>query len=99
MHKLNVLVEKDSFNKYVDEDVINIVRKYAKAFNDNPTYENRIKLMSNCPLGLELFMRVSTNYMQLKNIYHQRKDHRLKEDWGEFCKMIESLPYFNEFIK
>ena len=56
-------------------------------------------ILSNCPSGLELFMRVSTNYKQLQTIYHQRKNHKLKEDWGAFCKMIEDLPYFDEFIK
>lgn len=55
-------------------------------------------ILSNCPLGLELFMRVSTNYKQLQTIYHQRKHHKLKEDWGAFCKMIEELPYFKELI-
>ena len=55
-------------------------------------------VLSNCPQGIELFMRCSTNYMQLRNIYHQRKTHRLREDWGAFCKFIEELPYFKEFI-
>ena len=56
--------------------------------------------VSNCPLGLELFMRCSTNYQQLKTIYRQRKNHKLKEDWVEaFCKnFIEQLPYAKEFI-
>ena len=55
-------------------------------------------ILSNCPLGLELFMRVSTNYKQLQTIYYQRKNHKLKEDWGPFCEMIENLPYFKELI-
>lgn len=57
--------------------------------------------VSNCPQGIELFMRVSTNYLQLKNMYHQRKHHKLEEDWQEgFCReFIEKLPYFEEFIK
>lgn len=57
--------------------------------------------ISNCPQGIELFMRCSTNYLQLKNIYHQRKNHKLVEDWQEgFCRdFIEKLPYFEEFIK
>ena len=54
--------------------------------------------ISDCPLGIELIMRVSTNYKQLQTIYHQRKHHKLKEDWGNFCKMIEGLPYFKELI-
>lgn len=55
-------------------------------------------ILSNCPLGLELFMRVSTNYKQLQTIYYQRKHHKLKEDWGAFCSMIEELPYFKQLI-
>ena len=98
MHRLGEIVKKDSFNKYVTPEVIAIVQDLANKFLENPTYENRIKLLSNCPLGIELFMRVSTNYMQLRNIYHQRKSHRLVEDWGAFCKMIQGLPFFDEFI-
>ena len=98
MHKLSSIVMADSFNKYVSSEIIEIIRSLAINYNIDPTYENRIKLLSNCPQGIELFMRINTNYMQLKNIYHQRKNHRLKEDWGEFCAMIENLPYFEEFI-
>lgn len=56
--------------------------------------------ISNCPQGIELFMRCSTNYQQLKTIYHQRKNHKLQEDWVHgFCEQfVEKLPYFNEFI-
>lgn len=57
-----------------------------------------MQIISNCPMGLELFERVSTNYKQLQTIYFQRKNHKLKEDWGAFCKMIEELPYFKELI-
>lgn len=61
-------------------------------------YKLWMVIISNCPMGLELFMRVSTNYKQLQTIYHQRKNHKLKEDWSAFCKWIESLPYFEELI-
>jgi hypothetical protein len=49
-------------------------------------------------MGTELFVRVSTNYETLANIYNQRKDHKLKEDWGAFCDFIKSLPYSKELI-
>lgn len=39
---------------------------------------------------------IMLNYKVLNNIYHSRKDHRLDE-WREFCKWIESLP-FSEII-
>lgn len=35
---------------------------------------------------------VMLNYEVLNNIYHSRKDHKLDE-WREFCKWIEGLPY------
>lgn len=65
---------------------------------DDALYTCYMIIISNCPMGLELFMRVSTNYKQLQTIYHQRKHHKLKEDWGAFCKFIESLPYAKELI-
>lgn len=97
MHKLCQLVEEDSFNKYVDQRAIDLTKEYVVKFNEDPSYENRIKLLSNCPQGIELFMRVSTNYLQLKTIYAQRYNHRLVEDWGAMCDFIKSLPYAKEF--
>lgn len=59
-----------------------------------------MQCISACPQGVELFMRCSTNYLQLKTIYHQRKNHKLKEDWVDgFCKnFVEKLPYAKELI-
>lgn len=67
---------------------------------NNILYYQWMRIISDCPQGLELFMRVSTNYLQLQNIYHQRKHHRLIDDWQVgFCKnFVENLPYANEFI-
>jgi hypothetical protein len=98
MHKLSGIVMQSSFNKYVKPEVIELMQKLADDFNKNQNYENRMIMLSNCPQGIELFMRCNTNYMQLRNIYHQRKNHRLTEDWGAFCAMIEKLPFFQEFI-
>lgn len=57
-----------------------------------------MRCVNDCPMGLELFVRVSTNYKQLQTIYWQRKDHKLKEDWGVFIDFIKSLPYAKELI-
>lgn len=57
-----------------------------------------MRCVSDCPMGLELWMRVTTNYKQLQTIYRQRKNHKLKEDWGAFCRFVESLPYASELI-
>ncbi|MGL5767264.1 MAG: hypothetical protein ACRCX8_16655 [Sarcina sp.] len=60
-------------------------------------YEVYMKIISNTPQGLMKTMRVTTNYLQLKTIYEQRKHHKLKEDWGYFCDWVKTLPYFGEF--
>ena len=61
-------------------------------------YDCYMRIISNCPMGAELTVHVSTNYEQLATIYKQRKNHKLKEDWGAFCKFIEGLPYAKELI-
>lgn len=61
-------------------------------------YYAYMKCISDCPMGAELFVRVSTNYKQLQTMYWQRKNHKLKEDWGAFIKFVESLPYAKELI-
>ncbi len=38
---------------------------------------------------------VLLNYQVLKNMYHARKTHKLDE-WLDFCRWCESLPYFKE---
>ena len=98
MHRLKVIDIKSSCNKYTDNRSIAIAEEKKDAFNGEPSYVNFMELISSLPMGFELTMRVSTNYMQLKNIYHQRKNHKLKEDWGAIIEMIERLPFFCEFI-
>ena len=106
MHRLCKMDLKKACNKYVDERLIEIEKEKIDFYNyfierkasEEDIYEAFMQMLSNCPLGLELFMRVSTNYKQLQTIYHQRKHHRLKEDWGAFCKFIEELPYAKQLI-
>lgn len=49
------------------------------------------------PEGFLQKRTIDTNYEELLNIYFQRRNHRLVE-WREFCKELEKLPYFMEFI-
>lgn len=39
----------------------------------------------------------TANYEVLRNIYHQRKNHKLTE-WHQFCDCIENLPYAEELL-
>lgn len=51
------------------------------------------------PEGFLQMRTWNTNYAELRNIYHQRKNHRLKEEWRDvFCKWVETLPYAQELI-
>ena len=86
------------FNKYVTQESREQMKELVELYNNAPTYENFMLLVSNCPQGIELFMRVSTNYLQLRTIYKQRKNHKLREDYGAFCNWIETLPYAKELI-
>lgn len=49
------------------------------------------------PEGFIQMRTVDTTYEELRNIYKQRKYHRLQW-WRDFCKELESLPYAKEFI-
>jgi hypothetical protein len=59
-------------------------------------YELYMKIISNMPAGFEITARVTSNYLQLKSIFYQRKNHKLKEDWGYFCNWIKKLNRFSE---
>lgn len=98
MHRLVNMNLDTCFNEYVTDDMKSYMKNLVQIYNKDKSYENFMRVLSNCPLGVELFMRCSTNYEQLSTIYRQRKHHRLKHDWGEFCKFIESLPYSQELI-
>lgn len=112
MHKLLKMNIDKACNEYVTQEIKDSLKKYINEYNSievlevskdggvsaSTKYKAWMKVLSNTPLGLELFMRVSTNYKQLQTIYYQRKNHKLKEDWGNFIKFIEGLPYFKELI-
>lgn len=100
MHRLVNMDMDACFNEYVTDDSKTQMKALLQIYNKDKSYENFMRVLSNCPMGIELFMRCTTNYLQLKTIYHQRKHHKLTEDWVEaFCKdFIEKLPYAEEFI-
>lgn len=109
MHRLTTAGTKDNFkemfNKYVEPQIIERVQSLIEMYNDvdaeqqpNLKYELFMKALSNLPMGYEMCETITTNYLQLKTIYKQRKNHKLKEDWGAFISMCESLPMFLELI-
>lgn len=94
MHRLRQMMQegKIRFNKNTAPAVI---EQFRIMVHDASITDE--KLAYSCPMGLELTARITTNYLQLKTIYNQRKNHRLQE-WKDYCSWIESLPFAKEFI-
>ncbi|MEN6293716.1 MAG: hypothetical protein ABFD07_17090, partial [Methanobacterium sp.] len=56
------------------------------------------ELVQDLPSAFLQKRTVVTNYAELRNIYFQRRSHKLDE-WREFCAwMKETLPYAEELI-
>lgn len=101
MHRITKFDLDKQYNEYVDPRVINIMKEKVKEYNSMEDSPEKVKkyleILYTNPAGFELTARLTTNYRCLKNIYMQRKNHRLPE-WREFCSWIESLPYAKELI-
>ena len=98
MHRISKFDLTKAFNEYVDGTIIHILMDLQKEYKENPTKENYLKLLYSTPSGLLMTNRVTTNYLQLMNMYTQRHNHRLPE-WRQFCEeLLEKLPYFKELL-
>lgn len=97
MHKMANFDIRLSCNDYVTDAIVAECEKLKNIYNINPTKENYLTLLYNIPSGFELTARMVTNYRCLKNIYSQRRHHRLP-DWQIFCDWCETLPYFKEWF-
>lgn len=72
-------------------------REYAIKYVKDLMAKKYLEILYTNPAGFMLTARMTTNYRCLKNIWRQRRHHRLPE-WREFCKWIETLPYAKELI-
>ena len=97
MHRIAKMDIRKCCNEYVTENSIKEAEKLLKIYNEDPTPYNYLVLLYNIPSGFELTARMITNYRCLKNIYSQRKNHRLP-DWKVFCEWCETLPMFKEWF-
>lgn len=93
----------DIRTKALLEETINVLNDYRKLYIEYNANDFEIK---GCPSKKDIWWQmiqllpssynqtrnVMLNYEVLANIYRQRKHHKLDE-WREFCKWIESLPY------
>ena len=98
MHRITKFDISKSYNKYVDERVVQIMREKISKYNCDTEWDTKehlaekyLEILYTNPAGFLITAGMTTNYRQLKTIYTQRKDHRLPE-WREFCGWIETLP-------
>jgi hypothetical protein len=98
MHRLKDMDFGSCFSDYVDKEIIERLETIKQEYKADPSSENFHRLALSCPMGLEMWMGISTNYMQLKTIYKQRRSHKM-EDWQIFCDWIETLPMFMELTQ
>lgn len=75
--------------------------KYIQSTTKNVSEMDRLLVRAKrmLPEGFLQMRTWDTTYAELRNMYFQRRHHRLKEEWIDtFCKWVESLPYAKELI-
>jgi hypothetical protein len=77
--------------------VINALNVYRSNYLETKDKKYWWQMIQLLPSSYNQRATVQLNYEVLLNMYHSRKNHKLDE-WREFCKLIENLPYMNEFI-
>jgi hypothetical protein len=73
---------------------LNAARKEYLATKDKQFWWQMIQLL---PSSYNQKRTVQLNYQVLKSMYFARRNHKLDE-WREFCKWVETLPYFSEIV-
>ena len=92
---IEIMKEKVSeYNGICDEIASGLIPQSEEEIEryENLKKHKYLEVLYNNPAGFKLTAGMTTNYRQLKTIYHQRKNHRLPE-WRVFCKWIETLPH------
>lgn len=78
---------KDMFEDVI-HDCETLRQKYLET-KDKRYWKGLIQLL---PASYNQLSTLTLNYETLTNMYHARKHHKLDE-WHDFCKWIETLPY------
>ena len=104
MHTLcKTKITKDMFDNYgVDDDywdyVLYKLNVQREKYNSTKSNEDLEILKRMLP---ESFLQKRTwtaNYEVIRNIYHQRKNHRLSHWNTDFVEWVKTLPYAEDFI-
>jgi hypothetical protein len=90
------VVDEKLVRRLIDStiDTLNYLREKYLETDDKEYWESMIQML---PSSYNQKRTVMLNYEVLRNMYHARKRHKLKE-WVELCEQIENLPYAKELI-
>ncbi len=79
------------------ETVVAEMEKIRLRYIENKKKEDWYDLIQILPSGYNQMRTCTLNYETLINIYFARRSHKL-EEWHDFCRWIETLPYAKELI-
>lgn len=106
MHKIHSKpFELDDFSHdHLTEPGLRILEGMIKELEDirlrfvaDKRKEDWYDLIQLLPSSYNQMRTCTLNYETLVNIYYARQNHKL-EEWHEFCRWVESLPYARELI-
>lgn len=90
--------ESWSVNNQIYIDYINYLIRDYKAVEEKELKEHIFrKIVQDLPSSYLQKRTIVTNYAELRNMYKQRRNHKLNE-WHKICDWIKSLPYAEELI-
>ena len=81
----------------VFQPIVAALNAYRDAFNETKNKEYWRAMIQLLPSSYNQMRTCTLNYENLRSMYHSRRLHKL-EEWREFCKWIETLPYAAELI-
>lgn len=87
----------DTFITDIWDDIIGYCETLRLRYNETKDKRYWKELIRVLPEAWLQTRTVTLNYEVLRNIYFQRRYHKLTE-WHRFCEWIESLPYGKELI-
>ena len=79
------------------EKIIDDLNQLRELYLETGDYNYFVNIRCLLPMSYKYKFTWSANYEVLRNIYFQRRNHKLKE-WSIFCDWIKELPYANELI-
>ena len=88
---------QEMFETPIFQDTLNNLNKFIDEYNaDKTTTERKAYLqdviIGNLPDAYLQTRLVNVNAKCLRNMYFQRREHKLKQ-WSDFCAWIKELPY------